>query len=74
MSRRFQFSLRALMGLIAAVAVCCAVWIRLPIIAKLAIVIGAGGFLLSSPDLLFAPLAWIVGKAVGYERRDDKRK
>jgi hypothetical protein len=74
MSRRFQFSLRALLALTAAVAVFFAVWIRLPTIAKLAVVVGGGGFLLMSPELLFAPLAWIVGKAVGIERQKRKKK
>jgi uncharacterized membrane protein YhiD involved in acid resistance len=27
-----------------------------------------------SPELLFAPLAWIVGKAVGIERQKRKKK
>ena len=52
MSRRFQFSLRALLAVMLAVAVACAIWIKLPTGARVAIVIAAVWVFLSLPELL----------------------
>jgi hypothetical protein len=38
MPRRFQFSLRALLTVMLAVAVACAIWVRLPVTVKVAII------------------------------------
>ena len=56
MSRRFQFSLRAIMALIAVVAIGCAFWIRLGAAAHLAIMTGAAGLLVVS----LATLGWML--------------
>lgn len=42
MNRRFQFSVRTVMVMVATAAVCCSIWIRLPLAARLAI--GGTGF------------------------------
>ncbi|HEX7379800.1 MAG TPA: hypothetical protein VF278_21930 [Pirellulales bacterium] len=65
MSRRFQFSLRAVFAVITAIAVCCALWVNLSPLAKAGIVIFAVFVVMSQPEFLFCllieGLAWLVG-------------
>ncbi|HEX7448260.1 MAG TPA: hypothetical protein VF306_11975, partial [Pirellulales bacterium] len=52
MTRRFQFSLWALLALVWAVAVACALWIKLPITVRMAIISGGVWIFFCLPELL----------------------
>ncbi|HEX5443827.1 MAG TPA: hypothetical protein VFW87_08365 [Pirellulales bacterium] len=63
MSRRLQFSLSVVLVVIAAVAVGCAIWIRLPLEIRFAIGAGAAGCLFAAMEALgwLGIPDWIVG-------------
>lgn len=64
MSQRFQFSMKAVLALMAAVAVACALWMKVPTAVRWAIGIGAAGCLLGAFAFGWLPPGipdWIVG-------------
>ncbi|HJT31802.1 MAG TPA: hypothetical protein VJ783_07090 [Pirellulales bacterium] len=52
MARRFQFSLRALLIFMLAVAIACAIWIRLPTSVRVAMISGTAWVFFCVPELL----------------------